>query len=120
MDGNALLPAVECFAHKGIYLFNLVVGHGEAANALAVAMHHNERAAASKRAVERIGIANVHGQMIIAFGFETFGIDAIEAFRRHVVALNFLGSKCARPGADRVRLDVHEAAAGARFPDFEL
>lgn len=101
-------------------ILNERVGHREAADRLAHAMHHDQIAGAAETAVQRVWIADVEGQMVAGVGPHVPRLDRIKAFGRLKVGIALLGAEAAGEITDRIGLDVREGAVSALFPDFEF
>ena len=83
-------------------------------------MHHQLRAVATQRLVERVGIAGVEGEIIGRLRIHLRRRNIIEAFRRLTVAFTHLGSEISRPAADRIGLQECKAAGAILLPDLKL
>ena len=114
------LSAEEGFTPQRVDVRDLFVGHRVAAARRAVAMHHQLRAGAPQRFVERVGVAHVERQIIRRLRIHLRRRDVVEAFRRLAVAFLDLGTEVAGPSADRIGLQQRELAGAVLFPDLEL
>ncbi len=114
------LAAEEGFAPQRIDFGDLLVGHGVAAARGAVAVHHQLRAAAPKRAIERVGITGIEREIIGRLRIHLRRRDRIKAFRRLAVAFAHLRAEIARPAADRIGLEQRKVAGAILLPDLEL
>ena len=104
LDLERTLTAEERFASERIDLRDLLVGHGVTAARGAVAVDHHVTAGAAVGAVERVGITDVDGKIIVGVRIELRRCDRVEALGRLAVALLDLGPQLPRPAADRVGL----------------
>ncbi|QLP97135.1 MAG: hypothetical protein HZY79_06665 [Rhodoblastus sp.] len=65
MDRHLALAVLQRGGDVTVNLLNAFIGHREAADRHAIAMHHDRRAGASVLAVEGVGIADVEGEMVL-------------------------------------------------------
>ena len=114
------LSAEERFPPERVDFRHLRVAHRIAARRRAVAVDHEEGAAAAMRAVKGVGETEIEREIITRIGIHLAGSDRVEALRRLTVALLDLGAKVARPAADRIGLEQREAAGVVLLPDFQL
>src|SRR4029450_3412720 len=96
------------------------VRHGVAADRLALAVDHQELARASLRLVEGGRVAEVECEMRGGGGLHLPAADRVEPPGGLPVALLGLRPEIARPGADRVGLEMVEAAVVALPPALQL
>lgn len=120
LDLERRAAAAEGVAGEAVDLADLVVGHGVAADRQAVAVDHQEAAAAAVRAVEGVGIAEVDRQMIVRVRVHLRGRDRVKTLRRLAVAFVEFRAEIAGPAADRIGLEMLEAAGRVLLPDLEF
>ena len=117
---EALVAADELLARERVDLLDQRIGHGVAAGRLALAVHHQEFAGAPVRLVVGVRVAEVESQMEAGVRIHLLVADGVEALGRLLVALPLLGAEIARPVADRIGLEVVEAAVVALLPELQL
>ena len=113
-------PANKCVARQRIDLAHLLVGHGKAAGRQAVAVDHEQAAAAVVRFVEAVREAGVDRKIKAGIGIHQLGGHCVEPLWSLTVALIQLRPKIAGPAADRIGLEDLETASSVLLPDFEL
>jgi len=109
--------ASEGLTRDGIDFLNQRIRHGVAARRFATTMDHEGIAIALPRSVERVGIAEVHGQVILGIRVHLFTLDGVEPLRRLAVTVSHLRPKVPRPVADRIGLEVVVAPIIALLPE---
>jgi len=119
LDLEAILPALERFARKGIDFEHLFVRHRIAAGGRAGAMHHEVRAGAAMGAIEPVRVAEIEREVVAGIGVHLVAVDGIEAFRRLAIAFGALRTQLTRPFADLVFGDLFVAAVGLGLPHFK-
>ncbi len=117
---EGFLAAEERSAAEREDFGNLLVAHRVAAARRAIAMHHQMRAGAVMRTVERVRIAHVERQIVLRIRVHLAGGDIVETFRRLAVAFLDLRAEIAGPFADRIGLQQRELAVAILLPDFEF
>ena len=120
LDLERALAAEERLAGERIDFGNLLVGHRIAAARGAVAVDHQESAGAPMGAIEGVRKTHVDGEIVAGIRIHQARGDGIESLRRLAVAFLDLGTKLARPAADRVGPQQRIAAGFVHLPDFQL
>lgn len=96
------------------------IGHGEAADADHVAMHHDEVAGALMSEVVLVGVADIEGEMIAAGGVELLWCDRVEAFGGLHVAFAGFRAESAGESGDGIVAEDFPAAVVTLEPEFEF
>ena len=120
MNFEGFLAASEGLARQRVDLLYERVRHGVAASGLAIAVHHQPLPGTLPGAVIGIGIAEVECQVEFRVRIQLLFGDPVEALRRLAIAKGLLGTDFAGPIADRIRLEVIEAAVVSRLPYFKF
>ena len=109
MDRNARLALVERRSDEAPDLIDHGMGYGVAADRGAAAMHHQGRSGAPLLPVERIGEAEIEGEMLDAIRVELLARHPVEPLRRLPVALFELRPEPPRPQANGISGEANEA-----------
>src|SRR5262249_57679858 len=107
-------------ARQRVDLAYLLIGHSKATARRAVAVDHEQAAAAVVRFVEAVGEAGVDRKIVVGIRIHQLGRNCIEALRSLTVALMQLRPKIARPPTDRIDLEELEMTTLVLFPDFNF
>ncbi len=120
MNVKCTLAAIECLACQGVDLFDQRICHRVATRGPAIAMNHERSTSVAIHAVIGIRVAEIERQVELAVRVHLARIDGVETFRRLFVTFLHFRPKPTGPVADRIGLEVIEAAIILLFPDFEL